>query len=112
MDQIHASAQCVVVDVIGGIGAAPFMVLAGHDFHDPIVVARLHGLPVFLADGEHAAPLLEPLPGAWDGFFLGGPDALFRDDELELYYFGNRDLANANLFNSEIGHVRTVCRRP
>jgi hypothetical protein len=61
---------------------------------------------------KHAAPLLEPLPGAWDGFFLGGPDALFRDDELELFYFGNRDLANANLFNSEIGHVRTVCRRP
>ncbi len=66
------------------------------------------------ADGatwlKYPAPVLEPAAGAWDGFFVGGPDALFRDGSLELFYFGNRDLANANAFNSEIGHIKAVCR--
>jgi len=67
----------------------------------------------FSADGmawtKHPAPLLEPMQGAWDGFFVGGPDALLRDGTVELFYFGNRDLAAANAFNSQIGQVPAVC---
>lgn len=54
-------------------------------------------------------PLLEPEPGRWDGFFVGGPDALFVDGVLHLFYFGNRDLAHANAFDSEMGHVALEC---
>lgn len=55
------------------------------------------------------SPLLEPAPGRWDGFFVGGPDALFVDGMLHLFYFGNRDLTHANAFDSEMGHTSREC---
>lgn len=67
----------------------------------------------FSSDGvtweKRTEPVLEPEAGAWDGFFLGGPDALLRDGRLELFYFGNRDIESADAFDSEIGRTETDC---
>lgn len=56
-------------------------------------------------------PLIRPAPGAWDGFFVGGPSALFRGAELQLFYFGNRNVTESNAFNSQVALVSPSCRR-
>ncbi len=56
-----------------------------------------------------STPLVTPKAGAWDAFFVGGPSALFRGTDIELFYFGNRDLERANAFDSQVGRVTLSC---
>jgi len=52
-------------------------------------------------------PILSPRPNKWDEWTIGGPTAIVRNNELMLWYFGNK---KRDSIESGIGLVKGVCR--
>lgn len=52
-------------------------------------------------------PILSPRKNKWDEWTIGGPTAIVRNNELLLWYFGNK---KKDSIESGIGLVKGVCR--
>lgn len=65
----------------------------------------------FSADGttwtRDAAPLLVP-QGA-DGFFVGGPSAIIRDGQLELFYFAMASREDSTVLKAHLARATAPC---
>jgi hypothetical protein len=55
-------------------------------------------------------PILAPRPGLFDAWTIGGPNAVFKDGQIELWYFGASTKERS--LEAHIGRATAACRLP
>ena len=81
------------------------------EYCDDCELQRTHIGHAYSVDGkkwqlDERNPILSPRQNKWDAWAIGGPTAIIRNNELFLWYFGNK---KSSIDESGIGLVKGLC---